>query len=176
MGAALGSMVANLTSGKKRYASVQGDIERILEKAETLRMDLFVLVEKDAKAFEPLSRAYGLPQGSEEERKLKEEVLEAALKSACEAPLEIMRKSLEVMDLHDELAKKGTRIAVSDVGVGVLFCKSSLIGASLNVFINTKLMKDRQYASQVNRETESLVAEGSAKADRIYRDVEVAIK
>ena len=90
--------------------------------------------------------------------------------------IEIMQKALEAMDLHEELAVKGTRIAVSDVGVGVLFCKSALLGASLNVFINTKLMKDKKYAEAMNAKTEAMLAEGTAKADRIYQEVEVALK
>jgi formiminotetrahydrofolate cyclodeaminase len=163
MGVALASMVANLTSGKKKYADVQADIDRIIKKADGLRNELTSLVEKDAEVFEPLSRAYSLPKENEAERKIKDETMESALKSACEVPLEIMRKVVEAMDLHEELAKKGTRIAVSDVGVGAAFCKSALMGASLNVFINTKLMKNRQYAEEVNQKTEAILSEGSLK-------------
>ena len=98
------------------------------------------------------------------------------MKAACSVPFEIMQKSFEAMELHEELAKKGTRIAVSDVGVGVLFCKSALMGASLNVFINTKLMKDRDYAEKMNYSTEILLLDGIKKADRIYKEVEAALK
>ena len=176
MGVALGSMVANLTTGKKKYAGVQADIEVILGKAEVLRNELTLLVEKDAQVFEPLSKAYGLPKNTEEEKRIKEETLEKALRVACSVPLEIMQKAIQAMALHEELAQKGTRIAISDVGVGVLFCKSALLGASLNVYINTKLMKDRPYAEEVNRQVQAMLAEGTAKADKIYQAVEEAIK
>jgi len=176
LGTALGSMVGNLTLGKKKYESVQEDIKVILEKAKVLQQKLLTLVEKDAEVFEPLSKAYGLPRNTEEEKKKRDEVMEEALKLACSVPIEIMEKSLEAIALHEELAVKGTRLAISDVGVGVLFCKSALMGASLNVFINTKLMKDREYAQSINGTTEKMLEEGMTKADRIYSEVESGIK
>jgi len=176
LGMALGSMVGNLTLGKKKYEAVQEDIKTILAKAEALQKDLFALVEKDAEVFEPLSKAYGLPRSTEEEKKKRDEIMEGALRLACSVPLEIMEKSLEAIALHEELAVKGTRIAISDVGVGVLFCKSALMGASLNVFINTKMMKDREYAESINNRTEKMLAEGIERADRVYKEVESGIK
>ncbi len=175
-GVALGSMVANLTLGKKKYENVQDDIKRILSKAETLRNELAILIEKDAEVFEPLSKAYGLPKNTDEEKTFKEETMEKALKIACSVPFEIMEKALQAMELHEELATKGTKIAISDVGVGVLFCKSALMGASLNVFINTKLMKDRTFAENINKQVEAMLTDGITKADRIYKDVEASIK
>jgi len=171
LGMALGSMVGNLTLGKKKYVDVQEDIKAILKKAEILQVELTTLVEKDAEAFEPLSRAYGLPKSTEGERRKRDEVMEEALKVACSVPLKIMEKSMEAIVLHEELAVKGTKIAISDVGVGVLFCKSALMGASLNVFINTKMMKDRDYAVETNEKIEKMLEEGIKRADRIYMEV-----
>ncbi len=176
LGTALGSMVGNLTLGKKKYEDVQEDIKIILEKADALQQKLFSLVEEDAEVFEPLSRAYGLPKTTEEEKQKRDEIMEEALKLACSVPLKIMEQSLEAIALHEELAVKGTRIAVSDVGVGVLFCKSALMGASLNVYINTKLMKDKAYAANINAKTEKMLADGTIRADKVYKDVESSIK
>ena len=176
LGTALGSMVGNLTLGKKKYEDVQGDIKIILVKAETLQNELLALVEKDAEVFEPLSRAYGLPKNTEEEKKKKNEIMEAALKLACSVPVEIMEKALEAIELHEELAAKGSRIAISDVGVGVQLSKAALMGASLNVFINTKLMKDRKYAEQINEKADGMLRKGMEKADIIYRQVENSIR
>jgi methenyltetrahydrofolate cyclohydrolase len=176
LGTALGSMVGNLTLGKKKYESVQEDIAILLGKADTLQQSLISLVEEDAEVFEPLSKAYGLPKNTEEEKKKRDEIMEEALKLACSVPLKIMEKSLDAIALHEELAVKGTRIAVSDVGVGVLFCKSALMGASLNVYINTKLMKNKEYAADINAKTEKLLAEGIARADQVYSNVESGIK
>ncbi|MCX7614495.1 MAG: cyclodeaminase/cyclohydrolase family protein [Clostridiales bacterium] len=175
MGVALGSMVANLTSNKKKYENVQNDINRILKEAQALTQQLTDLVEKDAEAFEPLSKAYGLPKNTDDEKRIREETMEKALKTASEAPLLIMQKALEAINLHEELAKIGTKIAVSDVGVGVLFLKTAIMGASLNVFINTKLMKDRSYAEALNQKAKSIIAAGVEKADRVYREVEAAL-
>lgn len=176
IGMALGSMVGNLTLGKKKYADVQEDIKVILEKAKNLQDELLALVEKDAEVFEPLSRAYGLPRNTEEEKRKRDEVMEEALRIACSAPLMIMEKVLEAMELHEELAHKGSRLAISDAGVGVIFCKSALMGASLNVFINTGLMKDRDYAEKINKRAENMLEEGRKKADEIYAKVEGEIR
>ena len=150
LGMALGSMVGNLTLNKKKYENVREDIQRILEKADALQQELLVLVEKDAEVFEPLSRVYGLPRNTEEEKRIREEQMEAALVNACSVPMEIMEKCMACIDLHEELSGKGTRLAISDTGVGVLFCKSALMGAHLNVLINTSLMKNRDYAEEMN--------------------------
>lgn len=168
LGMALGSMVGNLTLGKKKYEAVQEDIKAILGKASVLQDELLALVEKDAEVFEPLSRAYGLPRNTDEEKKKRDEIMEEALRLACSVPLQIMKKCVKAVELHEELAVKGTAIAISDVGVGVLFCKSALMGASLNVFINTKLMKDRDFAAGVNKDTEKMLEEWTARADKVY--------
>lgn len=175
LGVALGSMVGNLTLGKKKYAAVQEDIEKILDRASGLQNELMSLVQKDAEVFEPLSKAYGLPKGTDKEKKERDLVLEKVLQNACSVPLEIMKKSLEAIALHEELVVKGTKLAVSDVGVGVLFCKSALMGAGLNVYINTSLMKDKEYAEKVNKYVKELISEGVARADEVYKQVEKSI-
>ncbi|MCL2162800.1 MAG: cyclodeaminase/cyclohydrolase family protein [Oscillospiraceae bacterium] len=171
IGMALGSMVGNLTLGKKKYADVQEDIKAILVKAKALQSDLIKLVQEDAEVFEPLSKAYGMPKETEEQKAEKDRVMEEALKLACSVPMSIMEKAAECIDLHYELGEKGTRIAISDVGVGVLFVKAALIGASLNVYINTKMMKDRGYADEINAKADRLIAEGSDRADKIFEGV-----
>ena len=176
MGAALAGMVANLTAGKKKYAIYEQDIESLLARSEKLRRELAALADKDAQAFEPLSKAYGLPKDTEEQRAARDKVMEEALKKASEVPLEIMEKACEAISLHTELAVKGSRLAVSDVGVGALFCKSALMGASLNVFINTRLMKDRALAAQLERRADELIRKGCAEADAAYAQVEAAIR
>lgn len=176
VGVALGSMVGNLTLGKKKYEAVEEDIRNILEKAEGLQENLLELVEKDAEVFEPLSKAYGLPRDTEEEKKARDEIMENALKLACSVPVEIMGKCMEAISLHEELAEKGTKIAISDVGVGVLFCRSALEGASLNVFINTKLMKDRVYAENVNKKTDRMLLDGISRANAVYEKVSRQIR
>lgn len=167
VGASLASMVGNLTSGKKKYAEFEADIQRILKEAAELRLRLLSLIDEDARCFEPLSRAYGLPK--DEPRR--EEKMEAALREACTAPLSIMKALAETISLHAELSEKGSRLMITDVGAGVVFCKSALMGASLNIFINARMMKDRSYAEALQAETEGLIAQYGALADQTYEKV-----
>ncbi|MGN8848622.1 cyclodeaminase/cyclohydrolase family protein [Bariatricus sp. HCP28S3_C2] len=169
--AALGLMVGNLTTGKKKYADVEEEICESMKKLEQLRDKLTRLVDEDAKAFEPLSKAYGMPKETEEQKKLKEQVMETALREACRVPLEIMEVSIEVMELLQGLEEKGSRLAVSDAGVGILFAKTSLEGASLNIFINTRLMKDRQYAEELNQRADAWIARGRTLEQQVYHGV-----
>lgn len=171
VGIALGGMVGNLTLGKKKYADVQDEIEEILKAAEKLQHDLEDLIQKDAENFEPLAKAYGLPKSTPEEKAYKEKVLEEALYQACQVPLEIMRKCVESIDLHARLEKIGNKLAISDVGVGVVFLKAALEGASLNVFINTKMMKNDAVRTKINEEAYQLIEEGRQKADEIFQRV-----
>ncbi len=176
LGAALGSMVGNLTLGKKKYETVQEDIRRVLSKMEALRAELLSLADRDAEVFKPLSEAYGLPKDTEEQRVERDAVMEAALKRASGVPLEIMEKVMDALKLHEELAAKGTRIAISDVGVGALFCRAALAGAALNVSINPKLMKDRAFADALNKRAEEMLEKGLPQAERIYRGVAESLK
>lgn len=129
--AALGMMVANLTAGKKRYADVEEEVMEILARLKTTRNELIILADKDAEAFEPLSKAYWLPKGTEEEQKEKERIMEAALYEASRIPLEIMETVLKTMRDLEFLGEKGSRLAVSDVGVGILFAQAALEGATV---------------------------------------------
>lgn len=175
-GAALGMMVANLTVGKKKYAAVEEEILAALEELGKLRDRLVALTDRDAQAFEPLSRAYGLPKNTEEEKATREKVMESALYDASVAPLEIMETVLASMDLLEVLGEKGSRLALSDVGVGILFAQAALEGASLNVFINTRLMKDRGRAEELNGRADRMIAEGREKKERIYSQVLQSVK
>lgn len=168
---ALGMMVANLTIGKKKYADVEEEIQASLKRLGKLQEELVCLTDEDAKAFEPLSRAYGLPKETKEQQEKKAEVLEAALYEASIVPIKIMETIRKVMGELEILGEKGSRIAISDVGVGILFAQAALEGASLNVFINTKLMKDRDRAEELNRKTLEMIEEGGGQKDRTYQKV-----
>ncbi|MCI8625307.1 MAG: cyclodeaminase/cyclohydrolase family protein [Lachnospiraceae bacterium] len=171
IGTALASMVGNLTSGKKKYAEYQPDIERILEEAERLTTKLLQLIEEDAAVFEPLSKAYGLPKGTPEELAHKEEVMEGALYEASLVPLRIMETAVEAIRLQEELSVKGSVLAISDVGVGAKLLEAALQGASLNVYINTKLMKNREQAEELNQRAEALIQEGAERSQQVFEVV-----
>ena len=163
VGSALGGMVGNLTVGKKKYADVEERVLQVLSEADRLQQELLYLMEEDSRAFEPLSRAYGMPKATEAERAAKEQVMEVALRDASLVPLQIMETAGQMLDLLEELAQIGSRLAISDVGVGVQFCRSAVLGASMNIFINTKMMKDRKLAEQLNEKAEQLIAEKSVQ-------------
>ena len=173
---ALGMMVANLTVGKKKYADVEEEIIDIRGQLEVLREELVTLTDKDAEAFEPLSRAYGLPKETQEQKEEKERVMEKALYEASIVPLQIMRTVSKVIGLLKILGEKGSRIAVSDVGVAVLFARAALEGASLNIYINTRLMKDREQAEKLNRESDELIQEARILQEEIYAGVLAKIR
>lgn len=167
LGAALASMVGNLTTGKKKYAQYEQDIRRILDRAGELRERLIACVDEDAACFEPLSRAYGIPKDDP----FRDDVMEKALNTACSAPMNILRLAAEAVELHGELLVKGSRIMLSDVGVGAMCCQTALKGAALNVLTNTRLMKNRQRAEELNGEVNAILEKYAPMADKIYVEV-----
>jgi len=167
VGMALGSMVGSLTVGKKKYLDVEADILAIMEKSAALQAELLRLVDEDAVVFEPLSKAYGIPKDDPDRAK----IMEDALKLACTVPMDIMRACAKAIDLEEEFANKGSTLAISDAGVGVVFCKAALQGASLNVFINTGSMTDKDHAAKIESEADALLKKYCAKADDVYSSV-----
>ena len=171
IGAALAGMVCNLTTGKKKYAQYEADIQRITGEARALMQELMGQIDRDAENFYPLSRCYGLPATTEEEKAVKEEKMQAALKVAITAPIDIVRLAYKAIALHKELAEKGSKLAVSDVGCGVLCLKAAMQCGWLNVMINLKSIHDPAFVSAVEAELKPMLAEGKAMADAIYADV-----
>lgn len=167
VGMALGAMVASLTLGKQKYADVQGDIERLAARADVLRAELIALVEKDAEAFLPLAKAYGLPKETEAQRAHKDAVMEAALKAACAVPMEIMERVCEAVTVIKELARIGSALAVSDAGCGAACCRAALTGGALNVLINTKAMRDRTYAEALNARMDAMLEKYVPECDAV---------
>lgn len=176
VGTALGNMVGSLTAGKKKYAAVEADIARLQADCGRLQAEFLRLIDKDAEDFEPLSRAYGLPADTDEQKAAKARVMDKCLKDACATPFEIMKRCAEAIRICKEFAEKGSRLAVSDAGVGVIFCKAAMDGASLNVFINTKASADRAWADRMNADADALLSEYDALADRVFADVKAQLR
>lgn len=168
VGMSLGNMVLALTTGKKKYVEYQDEIEKLIVRANDLTKELAECMDKDAKAFKPLSEAYGLHKDTDEQLKHREEVMERALIAASEAPLSMMEVIVEAIGLIDRISVIGSRLAISDAGVGVQMCKAALNGASLNVYINTKLMKDTDVADDMNIRADELIIKGNQMADEVY--------
>ena len=171
IGMALGNMVGSLTVGKKKYADVEEEMWELKKKADELQKELLHLIERDAEVFEPLSKAYGMPRETEEEKAEKARVMEIVLKDACSVPMEIMEKCCEAIEIIVEFAAKGSTLAISDAGVGAAFCKAALQGASLNVYINTKSMKNREYAEELNAKCDAMLEKYTKIADEVFNSV-----
>ena len=167
IGVALGDMVGELTVGKKKYAAVEEDIKALMVKAQELRVKLLDCIAKDAVAFEPLSRAYGIPKDDP----TRDEVMEKCLRDAAGVPFEILCLCCEAIELQVDFAAKGSALAVSDAGTGVVHCKAALQGAAINVKVNTKSMKDRAYAAEIDKEVDERLAKYGKMADEVFDKV-----
>lgn len=168
VGISLGNMTGSLTVGKKKYASVEEEMIELNKKAEGLREQLYELIGKDAEVFMPVSKAYGIPKDDPD----RDEVMEEALKGAVTVPYEIVVKCCEALEIIKEYADKGSVIAISDAGCAASICKAAIESAALNVYVNTKLMKDREYAEMLNVKVREMLGKYLALAEEIYESVE----
>ncbi len=168
MAAALGGMVANLTIGKKAYASVDKQVREMEKRLQVLREEFLKFMDRDAQAFAPLSRAFKLPRQTEEEKRHRVRIMEACLYEAAAVPLDMMEKIGDLLDILDVLADIGSSMTISDVGVAVQCARNALTSSSMNVFVNTGMMKDRHVAEEMERRANDWLEKGGGKADVIY--------
>ena len=167
IGTALGNMVGSLTLGKKKYADVQEEIIALKKRCDELQKELLDQVEADDKGFVPLAKAYGIPKDDPN----RDAILEEATVTACAVPMHIMELCCQTLDCVAVFAAKGSRLAVSDAGCAAILVKGALQAASLNVFINTKTLKDRQLAQEMNDQCLSMLDKYCPLADGIFQQV-----
>lgn len=167
IGTALGNMVGSLTVGKKKYADVEAEIIALKGKCDELQKQLLDQVEADEVNFLPLAKAYGIPKDDPN----RDKIMEEATIIACSTPMKIMELCCEAIDCIAVFAAKGSRLAVSDAGCGAVCCKAALQAASLNVFINTKTLKNRDVAEEMNRKANLMLNKYCALADEIFNEV-----
>ena len=167
IGTALGNMVGSLTVGKKKYADVQDEIIALKAKCDALQTELLNQVEADEVNFLPLAKAYGIPKDDPN----RDKIMEEATIIACSTPMKIMELCCQAIDYIAVFAAKGSRLAVSDAGCGAVICKSALQAASLNVFINTKTLKNREVAEEMNAKANGMLDKYCAMADEIFAGV-----
>ena len=167
IGTALGNMVGSLTVGKKKYADVQDEIIALKAKCDELQKQLLDQVEADEVNFLPLAKAYGIPKDDP----TRDKVMEEATIIACSTPMKIMELCCEAIEAIKVFAEKGSRLAVSDAGCGAVCCKAALQSASLNVFINTKSLKNREVAEEMNKKANGMLDKYCAMADEIFATV-----
>lgn len=164
---ALCSMAGNFTCGKKKYAQYEDELIAILKEADDIRNRLLELVEEDAREFEPLSKAYSLPKDDPK----RDQKLEKATLDAIIPPLEMMRQIKRTIELLDRMKDIGSAIMISDVGCGALLATAALNSASLNVFINTKTLKDRDKALMFEKEADDILSEYVDRSQKIFEEV-----
>jgi formiminotetrahydrofolate cyclodeaminase len=175
IGAALVSMVANLTIGKKNYEPVSEDLKIVNAKAEALRAELTRAIEEDVAAFNSVMAAYGLPRGTDEEKAKRTEAIQAALKDATRAPLRAVKACFEVIRLAAAAAEKGNLNVISDAGVAVLAAHAGLRSAALNVFVNAKAIKDREFAEKQIAEVSAMLTQAAETTESVYQTVRTKI-
>ncbi len=166
LGMALSNMVGNLTVGKKKYAPVEDEVKKLLSEGSAIIEALKDLVDRDAEVFEPLSKAYGLPKETPEQIAQKEKIMEECSIEACSVPLEIMRKSFAGIKIHERMGQIGSRLAISDVGCGVVFLKAALLSGQLNVMINLGAIKNEKFLADTKAEMAQLIEDGCRIADQ----------
>jgi formiminotetrahydrofolate cyclodeaminase len=168
MGAALVSMVCNVTIGKKGHEAVESEMISVRDASEKLRLRLTALVAEDVAAFDALMAAYRLPKSSEDDKARRAAAIQSSLRAATDAPLACARACAEVVALSRRAGEKGYSGVISDAGVGVLAANSGLRSAALNVYINAPSLKDRDYAAAATAELEQLLDDCARESELVF--------
>lgn len=167
LGAALGTMVANLSSHKPGWDAQWNYFSQWAEKGQAVKDQLLALVDEDTNAFNVIMNAFGMPKGTAEEKAARKQAIQDATKYATEVPMRTVETSFKVFEICEAMIKKGNPASVSDAGVGVLCARAAIHGAYLNVKINASSLEDKEYAEMmINKAHEYVV-----KADRIEKSL-----
>ena len=172
LGAALISMVGNLTIGKKKYEDVEEDIKKIISSSEKLRYELSQLIEEDVKVFNNFMATYKMPRETEDEKKMRTEKIQEALIEAAKIPLRVAYKCLDIMILSQEAAEKGNINVISDAGVAVLMAEAALESAILNVKINLRKIKDEKIRTELSSSIKELLLKENGQKEEVLEIVE----
>jgi formiminotetrahydrofolate cyclodeaminase len=175
LGAALTGMVCNFTVGKEKYKDVEVEVAQILAEAESLRNKLLELMVEDTRVYGEVSKAYGMPRTTPEEKEARAQAIQKALKLALQAPYEAALCCHKILKLNEPLLDKGNQNLISDVGVAVLLAESALRSAVLNVEINLSYIKDEEFCNNTREKLKSIITESSEIRSKIYDKVKEVI-
>lgn len=167
LAASLAEMVTNLTIGKKKFLDYTEELEQIKSTAEDLRKDLLACIARDAEAFAPLAKAYSLPK----ETPGCQELMEQCLRVAAEPPYAILKDCVKIIELDERLQEIGSKLAISDAATSVMLAHGAMYGAYMNVIVNTRLMKDTDYASSFAKQAKDLLDEYAPRALKVYDNI-----
>lgn len=171
MGAALVSMVCNLTLGKKNYESVSEEMAALLPRLEDLRNRLIDMVAADVDAFDQVMAAYGLPKETDTDKQSRSAAIQEALQNATRVPLQCAHACVEIIKLSLIAAEKGNKNVISDAGVAVVAAHAALRSAALNVQVNIGTIKDEAFVTNAARELENLMDGIDQLTGEIYQMV-----
>ncbi len=157
LGISLATMVANLSSHKKGWDDRWNEFSIWAEKGQAIKKTLIALVDEDTRAFNKIMNAFGLPKGTDEEKKARTAEIQSATKNAIEVPMKVMRTCFESMAVIEEMVKEGNPNSVTDAGVGALCARTAVIGAYLNVKVNGSGLKDQDYMEKTLKEADSII-------------------
>src|SRR5262249_37392996 len=172
LGASLGGMVANLSAGKRGWENKLEYFSRWAVKAQQLKDELLSLVDEDTAAFNRVMDGFGLPKGSDEEKKARAAAIQSATKYAAEIPLKVMETATKSYELLSEMANNGNPASVSDVGVGALATRACIAGAAMNVRINLGQLKDKKFSRRLQKRVQKVSADSEALFRKINRNVQ----
>lgn len=176
LGAALISMVGNLTIGKKKYEGVEEDFKEIISSSEKLRYELSRLIEEDVKVFNDFMATYKMPKETEDEKKVRAEKVQESLIEAAKVPLRVAYKCLDIMILSQETAEKGNINVISDAGVAALMAEAALESAILNVKINLKMIKDDKVRTELSSSIKEILLKEKGQKEKVLEIVEQKIR
>ena len=172
LGAALISMVGNLTIGKKKYEDVEEDIKKIISSSEKLRYELSQLIEEDVKAFNNFMATYKMPKETEDEKKIRTEKIQESLIETAKVPLKVAYKCLEVLSLSKEVAEKGNVNVISDAGVAALMAEAALESAILNVKINLIMIKDEKVKKELSSSIKEILLKEKGQKEKVLEIID----
>ncbi len=169
---ALATMVANLTVGKQKYAEVEDDMKAIIEKGERIKGELIELIDKDATSFDGVLKAFKLPKETDEEKKARTEKIQSEYKYAASVPMQTAELAMSIMDLSEEVVKKGNPNAVTDGAVSAMMARTAVLSALLNVKINIGSIKDEAFV----KDMQDKIAELEVKANEREQQILASVK
>ena len=175
MGAALGTMVANLSAIKKGWEDRVGEFSPWAEQGQLLKDKLVALVDEDTRAFDAIMSAFGLPKDTAEQVVIRKQAIQDASKYATEVPYRTMQTAYECLPLLKQMAEHGNPNSLSDVGVGALCIKTAVRGAWLNVLINAQGLADKPWADNIVAEAKALLAKNHVACDEIILGIEAKL-
>ncbi|MDX9941168.1 MAG: glutamate formimidoyltransferase [Bacteroidales bacterium] len=169
LGVSLGTMVANLSSHKRGWDERWEDFSKWAEKGQAIKDELIFLVDEDTRAFNRIMEAFGLPKGTEEEKKARKEAIQAATKYAIEIPYQVMETAYKALEVIEAMVEKGNPTSVTDAGVGALCVRTAVIGAYLNVKVNAMDLEDKAFVSQILEQANEIQLAARHKEDEIVK-------